>query len=95
MPILFVILHHETNIITLQKEFTIMKRINNKSDFNRFFSLSVDGKFFGLDAFGEHFAALLLHKLNRMLFNGSSHSKPLDDIICMRVCSHNVKIYNC
>lgn len=61
--------------------------------FNRMFSLSLDGKFKGLSTLSlcidwKRFAYRLYKLMN------GYYRKPADDIICIRLSGHVVKLYN-
>lgn len=61
--------------------------------FNRFFSLSLDGKFVGLLRLGKSLD-VFVNKLDRMLNKRSAHSCPLGDVISFRLSGHTIKLYN-
>lgn len=62
--------------------------------FNQMFSLSFNGKFCGLGRLVDFgLFDLFKHKLNKLL-NRSRLSRPLGDIIVMRIHGYTVKLYN-
>lgn len=68
--------------------------INNKTSFNKYFKLTINGKYKGIDSLGsEHNIALFFHKLNRKIASVSSHSKPMDDVAVIKVAGMVCKVY--
>lgn len=68
--------------------------ISNKTEFNKYFKLTINGKYKGVDALGsEHNIQLFFHKLNRKMNGISKHSRPMDDIATIRVAGLTLKVY--
>lgn len=61
--------------------------------FNQMFSLSLNGKFVGLLRLGSKLD-IFINKLGKMLNPSSKHSRPLSDIIVIKLGSDIVKLYN-
>lgn len=62
--------------------------------FNKFFSLSYNGKFVGLLRLVERgIFDLFVYKLTKLL-RDDKHRRPLGDIICMRIRGVNIKLYS-
>lgn len=66
---------------------------NYKTWFNRNFSLSLNGKFVGLDRVAN--LSLFEHKLNKVLHSQSRYGsrRKYEDIITMRVSGQTCKLY--
>lgn len=63
----------------------------SKTEFNQNFSLSLDGKFAGLDRVVNQ--SLFFHKLNKKLNRRSNYSAPLGDKISFKVGNQSATLY--
>ena len=62
-----------------------------KTEFNRNFTLSLNGKFKGFDCIENK--DLFIHKLNKKLHRRSPASKPLGDKLVMKVSGQVIVLY--
>lgn len=87
MPIMLYLCSVKLNIKAMQ--------VTSKTEFNKMFKLTINGKYKGIDALGsDHNVALMFHKLNRKLrlFSSRPWYSQLD-IMTMRIDGMTVKIY--
>lgn len=66
-------------------------KIMSKTEFNKNFTLSLNGKYAGLDRIQNQ--PLFFHKLAKVLKPSSKYRKPLGDTISMRVSGQTIKLY--